>query len=179
VHEAVLNGCQGVSSVVSGYMQGAETIQISFDPRGRAMKSCLAFSGARTIQPRSIARGRTLESSIALQSFTLTNSNAQQPRSRRRRRKNRTQNRSQLRLREPDRFVLHLEPSELLQEESEQSLRAANNLTKAAKAWAQQTLIADSRCSQLPENRRLLLFLFMRFVCPLQHGGRCGSAANP
>src|SRR4029077_11890672 len=30
--EAIFEGAPGVTSVVSGYMQGAETVQVSFDP---------------------------------------------------------------------------------------------------------------------------------------------------
>src|SRR5213080_95697 len=82
--EAVFQQAPGVTSVVSGYMQGAHTIQ-----------------------PKSTARARTPESNTAPPSFMSMSSSTLQPRNRRRRPKNCFQSRSRLRLLEADRFVLH------------------------------------------------------------------------
>src|SRR5947199_7235949 len=91
--EAVFEQTPGVTSVVSGYMQGAETIQTTFDPSKTSYDKLLNLSGERIIRPRSIARDQTLESNIAPLSFMSMNSNVQQPRNLRDRRKNRTQKR--------------------------------------------------------------------------------------
>ena len=92
--EAVFERATSVTSVVSGYMQGAETVQVTFDPsKNQLRQTDQSVSGARIIRPRSIARDQTLESNIAPLSFMPMNSNVQQPRNRRDRRRNRTQNR--------------------------------------------------------------------------------------
>jgi len=106
--EAVFRRVPGMTSVASGYMQGAETIQITFDPTKTRYEKLLNMFW-RAHNPTEVdSQGRTLEGSIALPSFTSMNSNAQPQRNRRRRRKNRTQNRSQLRSRERDHFVPRL-----------------------------------------------------------------------
>src|SRR5205823_10733379 len=80
--EAVFEQTPGVTSVVSGYMQGAETIQTTFDPSKTSYDKLLNLSGERIIRPRTLARDQTLESNITTLSFMSMNSNVQQPRNR-------------------------------------------------------------------------------------------------
>ena len=68
--EAIFEEAPGVTSVVSGYMQGAETVQVSFDPAKTSYDKLLILSGRLITRPRSIARAPTSESSTGLQSFT-------------------------------------------------------------------------------------------------------------
>ena len=59
MHRGRIEEAPGVTSVTSGYMQGAETIQVTFDPRKPAMTNCSFYSGRLMIRPRSIARAPT------------------------------------------------------------------------------------------------------------------------
>jgi Peptide methionine sulfoxide reductase len=103
--EAVFQEAPGVTSVVSGYMQGAETVQISFDPAKTSYDKLLNLFWRAHNPTKWIDRDRMLGSNIVRSSFTPMINNGQQPRNRRHRRKNHIQNRSQLRLLERDHFV--------------------------------------------------------------------------
>jgi peptide-methionine (S)-S-oxide reductase len=103
--EAVFQQAPGVTSVVSGYTQGAETIQITFDPSKTSYDKLLSLFW-RAHNPTEIdSQGPDTGKQIALPSFTPMSSNGRQPRSRRHRRKNHFRNRSQPKLPERDRFV--------------------------------------------------------------------------
>jgi hypothetical protein len=103
--DAVFQDAPGVSSVVSGYMQNAETIQVTFDPTKTSYDKLLNLFWRAHSPTKSIDRDRMLGSNIAPSSSTLMNSNGLQPKNRRHRRKNRIQNRLQPRLLERDHFV--------------------------------------------------------------------------
>jgi methionine-S-sulfoxide reductase len=104
--EAVFEQARGVTSVVSGHMQGAETIQITFDPSKTSYDKLLNLfwraHNPTEIDSQGPDTGKQYRSAI----FFVDNNSAQQPRNRNPRPKNRFQSRSRLRLLERDRFVL-------------------------------------------------------------------------
>ena len=109
--EAVFQQALGVTSVVSGYMQKAETVQVTFDPARTSYEKLLGLfwraHDPTEVDSQGPDTGKQYRSAI----FYVDEQQRQRPRNRRHRRKDCTQNRSQLRLLEPVRFGLRLEIS--------------------------------------------------------------------
>jgi peptide-methionine (S)-S-oxide reductase len=95
--DAVFEQARGVTSVVSGYMQGAETIQITFDPSKTSYDKLLnLFWRAHNpieVDSQGPDTGKQYRSAI----FYVDEQQHEQPKNRRNRHQNRSQNRSRLR----------------------------------------------------------------------------------
>jgi peptide methionine sulfoxide reductase MsrA len=95
--DAVFEQARGVTSVVSGYMQGAETIQITFDPSKTSYDKLLNLfwraHNPTEVDSQGPDTGKQYRSAI----FYVDEQQHEQPKNRRDRHKNRSQNRSRLR----------------------------------------------------------------------------------